>query len=437
MTSTLATMTSGNRSALWKEALFNGAVSSEPRAVVHCSDESSISIAVRRAADQGTPVAVLAGGHDLAGRAFGENNFVLDLRGQSRVRIDAAAREATIEGAALTKDLLAPLPDDLAAVTGTVLTVGVTGFTLGGGYGHLNSRFGLGSDCLKRARVVLADGSVVTAGPDEDAELLWALRGGGSGFGVVSSMTIALHRLPPVHTAALLCPLAIARDALVLAQDLLDLHPVDLSLFIGFLTGPEGKPVMLLEPLWSGERTIGERILDDLSAMDGVATLGRRWCPYKQTLSEEKEKAWPKGRHYELTTRTLRRIDRAAAEILIEAAHKMTSPYSAIALHDFHGAATEIPSADTAFPLRDSHFMIEAIAQWDPAEDGSQHRAWARQTSEALARIAIPGGYVNLLKPEEADRARLFYGASAQRLTKIKERVDPTDLFRSGTGRLV
>jgi FAD/FMN-containing dehydrogenase len=435
MTSTLATMTYGN-SALLKDAVFNGAVSSEPRGVVQCSDEASISRAVRNAADQGIPVSVLAGGHDIAGRALGEGNLVLDLRGHSRVSVDIAAREATVEGAALTKDLLTQLPNDLAAVTGMVLTVGLTGYTLGGGYGHLNSRFGLGSDCLKRARVVLADGSVVTASPEEDAELLWALRGGGSGFGVVSSMTIALHPLPPILTAAVLCPLGIAHDALLLAQDLLDVHPVDLSLFIGFVTGPDGKPVLLLEPVWSGERTIGERLIDDLAAMDGVVTLGRGWCPYKETLSEEKEKAWPKGRHYELETRTLRRIDRVAADILIQAAQTMTSPFSAIALHDFHGAPTKISSGETAFPLRDNHFVVEVIAQWEPGENGARHRDWARHTSEALARVAMPGGYVNLLKPEEADRARLFYGSSAQRLRKIKERVDPYDLFRSGTGRL-
>jgi FAD/FMN-containing dehydrogenase len=421
-----------------EDAIFNGAVDLRPLAVVECADEAAVRAALRVAAEYAVPVSVLAGGHDLSGRAFDERNLVLDLRPMSRVQVASAAGEVTVGGGALTRHLLAALPDDLVTVTGTMLSVGVTGLTLAGGYGRLNSRFGLASDCMRGARVVLADGSLVMASERDDADLFWALRGGGSGFGVVTTMTMALHSLPLVLTAMILYPLDRAKDTLLHAQDLLDRHPVELSLFMGFMTAATAEPMLFLAPLWSGDSARGERLLQTLEAVGGARVVQRRWGSYQETFDEQGEKAWPKGRHYHLLTQTLRRIDETAAEILLEGARGMTSPTSAIVLHDFHGAPTRMAPDATAFPLREDHYVVEVIGAWDcgPADDGAQHKRWAEDLSDNLATIAVPGGYVNLISPSEGERVRLFYGSSTQRLIEVKRRVDPNDLFRSGIGRV-
>ena len=423
----------------FRSALFNGDVTPRPLACLTCANEDDVRRAVRAAADHGVPMAVLAGGHDLSGRAFREGNLVLDLRSMSGVSVDAAAGEVTFEGGVLVDGLLAALPDELVTVTATISSVGMTGFTLGGGYGRLDSRFGLAVDGVKRARIVLADGRVVVASDQDDADLLWALRGGGSGFGVVTSMTVALHKLPKVLTAKIVIPLPHAELAMLRYQEMVDAHPVDLSVFAGFMAPPGvDHPVLFIAPLWCGAPDEGEALIDDLETLPGARVLQRGWSTYRHTFDKEFEKAGPKGRHYCLPTRNIRRIDDTSAAILVEGAKRMTSAKCAIALHDFHGAPARVAADATAFPLREDHVVVEIIGAWDPdaGDDGGSARAWAQRLSADLAAVALPGGYVNLLAPDEEERVRLFYGPSAARLLAIKRRVDPNDMFRAGTGRM-
>jgi FAD/FMN-containing dehydrogenase len=183
---------------VFRDALFNGRLEPGGLALANCKNEADVQAVVRLAADTGIPLAVLAGGHDTWARAFADDNLILDLRQLSQVHTDPTASEVTIGGGVLTRNLLAALPDDTVTVTGSCLSVGMTGLALGGGYGTLTPRFGLAADCIRRARVVLADGSIAIASEKEDADLLWALQGGGSGFGVVTSLTLAVHRLPKV-----------------------------------------------------------------------------------------------------------------------------------------------------------------------------------------------------------------------------------------------
>jgi FAD/FMN-containing dehydrogenase len=433
----LSAPTTRNPTGRLTGVLFNGAVDALALSLTTCADEGDVQRVVRAAAANGTPIAVVGGGHDLWGRCFVEANAILDLRAMRRVEVDTDAGEVTIGGGALTADLLAALPNDWAAVTGTIASVGMTGLTLGGGYGTLNARFGLASDNLLSARVVLADASVVVASERENQDLLWALRGGGSGFGVVTEMTLALHHLPKVLTGMVFFALDRAPAAMRTAQELIDAQPIDLGLFMGFAMGPTGAPALFLAPLWTSEHSRGEALMRRVSSLKGAIPIGQRWTTYKNTFDPESEKAFPKGAHYHLLTRTLRRLDDAAIEVLVEGAWRMGAT-DAIILHDFHGAAARIAPEATAFALRDDHFVVEVIGN-APAggADIAAHRTWAESLDRNLARIALPGGYVSLLAPSDAQRVVEFYGTNATRLFDIKRRVDPGDLFRSGIGRMI
>lgn len=416
---------------------FNGAVRAKALRMTACTDEADIQRAVRAAAGDGTSIAVVGGGHDMWGRGFVAGNAILDLRAMAKVEVDVQAGEATVGGGALAGHLIAALPDDKAAVTGTILSVGLTGLILAGGYGTLNGRFGLASDNLLRARVVLADGSAVLVSDRENHDLLWALRGGGSGFGVVTEMTLATHHLPQVLTGMVFVALAHAPAAMRAAQELIDAHPTDLGLFMGFMRGPDGSPTLFLSPLWTGDREAGEAVMRRLSSLQGSTLAGQHWTTYRDSFDPEGEKAFPKGAHYHLLTRTLRRLDDAAIQILVEGARRIEGT-DAIILHDFHGAAARIRPDATAFALRDDHYVVEVIANW-PATDqeGAARRAWAERLDGDLSSIALPGGYAGLLAPSETRRIVEFYGSNVDRLTEIKRRVDPRDLFRSGIGRIV
>lgn len=417
--------------------LFNGAANPQALSLTACADEADVQRAVGAAAVDGTPIAVVGGGHDMWGRGFVTGNAVLDVGGMADVHVDVDAGVVTIGGGALAGNVIAALPADRAVVTGTILGVGMTGLTLAGGYGVLNGRFGLASDNLLVARVVLADGNVVIASDRENANLLWALRGGGSGFGVVTQMTVKMHHLPRVLTGMVFVALDHAPAAMRTAQSLIDGHATDLGLFMGFMMGPDGVPALFLAPHWTGGEQAGEELMRRLASLDGATPVGHRWTGYRDSFDPEGENAFPKGAHYHLLTRTIQRLDDAAIQVLIDGARRLRGT-DAVILHDFHGAAASIEPAATAFALRQDHFVVEVIANWPAtATEAAARRAWAEELDAALAAIAMPGGYAGLLAPSETQRVLDFYGSNAARLMDTKRRVDPHDLFRSGIGRVV
>src|SRR5256886_16652773 len=173
---------------------FNGILDRRPELVTRPLDVEDVSAAVGYAREAGLPVAVRGGGHGVAGHCVGDGSLVVDLRLMRHVAVDPEARTATCGGGSLLggPDTPAP-PHGLATPGGTFGDTGIAGLTLGGGLGHLSPAYGLTLDNLLEAKVVTADGSVVSANESENVELFWALRGGGGNFGVVTEFTFRLH----------------------------------------------------------------------------------------------------------------------------------------------------------------------------------------------------------------------------------------------------
>jgi FAD/FMN-containing dehydrogenase len=418
--------------------VWNGAITTRPALIARCRDADEVRTSVLTARDCHLPLSVRAGGHDWAGRALREGGLVVDLTGMRRVEVDCGRRTATVGGGATAADLLsATRPYGLVTPTGTVRAVGLAGLTLAGGYGSLGGRYGLTLDNLLSAEVVLADGRRVIASPDQDAELFWALRGGGANFGVVTRLRYRLHALSTVVSGMIMFPLGQARAVLRGYQEFLATCPEELTVMAGFLPGPAGEPVLFVIPTWSGANlAAGERIISPLT---GLGTpLVSRIAPmtYDEALGMF-DGSMVDGNHYLRRTRWLPALSEPAVEVLSAAAEQISSPYSAIALHHFHGAATRVDLADTAFGLRERHVMAEVIAVWPPAGDERVHRDWADRVSVRLAPLALPGGYPNLLAPDEPERVRLAYGTNYPRLIAAKQRYDPQNLFGSAVPILV
>ncbi|MEV4499319.1 FAD-binding oxidoreductase [Micromonospora arborensis] len=410
--------------------LWNGAVHRAPVLVAQCLNDDEVADAVRIATRCHLPLSVRSGGHDWAGRALRDGGLVLDLTGLRDVRVDPDAATVTIGGGATAAELLAAArPHDLVVPTGVVRDVGMAGLTLAGGYGPLCGRFGLTLDNLLGAEVVLADGRRVTADPDHDAELYWALRGGGGNLGVVTELRFRAHRLPAVLAGMIMFALAEAPAVLRGYGALIAEAPDELTVMAGFLPGPAGAPVVFVCPFYSGPdldaalpwlqrlRALGTPVVDQIAAM-----------PYADALRMF-DGGMVDGNHYLLRTRWLPALTDGAADALVDAARQVSSPFSVLALHHFHGAATRVRLADTAFGLRSDHLLTEIIAVWAPGEQAGPHREWAECTSAALAPHALPGGYPNLLAPEETDRVRLAYGTNWARLRRAKRHYDPRDLL--------
>jgi FAD/FMN-containing dehydrogenase len=239
--------------AIWAKPL--GRV---PRAVVHCRTSQDVQSAIRAARDCNLPLSVRGGGHDWACRALCDG-IVIDLSDMNAVDIASDHHTARIPGGARASDVAAAAdPLGLAAATGTVGAVGMAGLMLGGGYGPLIGRFGLALDNLLAAEVVLADGRVVVAGPGDEEELFWALRGGGGNFGVVTAMDYRVHSLPSVRSGMLIYPFAEAKAVAEGFADIAASAPEELTAQLLFVAGPDGAAVVMIIATWCGRPEEGE-----------------------------------------------------------------------------------------------------------------------------------------------------------------------------------
>jgi len=230
-------------------AVWNAAIDHRPAIIAQCETTRDVQLAVTTARTYGLAVSVRGGGHDWAGRAICPEGLVIDLSAMRYVTIDTVTQSALVSGGALARDVIAAAgPHGLIAVTGSCSTVGMTGLTLGGGYGPVSGRYGLAVDNLLSAEVVLADGKSVVADESENPDLFWALRGGGGNFGVVTSMRIRLHPLQSVLGGLILFPWSDAELLLRAYAEFVTSAPDNLTVMAGALMAPDGKPALFLAP---------------------------------------------------------------------------------------------------------------------------------------------------------------------------------------------
>ena len=414
-------------------AIWAKPVGPMPRAVAHCRTAQDVQSAIRAARDCDLPLSVRGGGHDWAGRALC-GGIVIDLTAMNDVTLSPDYRAARISGGARASDVLAVTdPRGLAVVTGSCSSVGMTGLTLGGGYGSLTGCFGLALDNLLGAEVVLADGRIVTASLNNEQELFWALRGGGGNFGVVTSMQHRAHYLPSVHSGMLLFPFAEARAVLEGCIDIMAAAPEELTVQLGLVGGPDGVPLAMVVPTWCG-----------LTGARGGAPGAVPW----PRNARHQHLGCDGLRHLARNIRSISRdrttrvhgdvlaskLDSQAIDVFIRAMATAASPGCAIITHEFRGAASRVPVAATAFGLRRDHVLVEILASFtDRSEPRDEHwnRRWAQATLRAFDGIALPGGYPNLLAKDEVERAAKSYGVNAGRLIKAKQHYDPDNIFNS------
>lgn len=408
--------------------IWNAAVQHRPALIVRAESPRDVQEAIRVARDRGMRLSVLGGGHDWAGRATYDGGLVIDMSGMRSVTVDTNARIATVGGGVTAAELIdAVAPHGLVAATGNCSAVGMTGLTLGGGYGPLNGRFGLASDNLVGAEVVLADGRIVTADATHEPELFWALRGGGGNFGVVTSMHVRLHPLDRLIGGIIMFPWSQAATVWRGLGELLSTAPDVMTVQSGVMSGPDGNPAVYLQPTWSGDLRCGIAAVDLLATLGTPLTTQVGAVPYGEVLRLF-DVGCVRGLCWGIRTRTVAGYTPEVIDALVKAARTLTSPRSLISIHHCHGASTRVGPDQTAFANRRPHFVVEIVACWE-AGDGATHRAWAQALSDALAPHALPGGYANLLGPDDHDQIANAYGDNARRLIAAKNHYDPDAVF--------
>jgi FAD/FMN-containing dehydrogenase len=414
-------------------AIWAKPVGQLPRAIVHCRTNIDVRSAILAALEADLALSVRGGGHDWAGRALC-SGLVISLSGMNDTVIAADRRSARIGGGASAWDVLGVTdPHGVAAVTGSCGEVGMAGFTLGGGYGPCIGRFGLALDNLLAAEVVLADGRIVTVDEDSEADLFWALRGGGGNFGVVTAMLHRLHELPCVWSGMLLFPFPEARAVLEGCARIAASAPDELTVQLGIIMGADRVPAVMIVPTWCGAPELGEAHVAPFRSLGTVLVSTVAAMSSRDRLGIF-DAHIVNGQRVSMETCWLPAIDSRGVDAMIEAMAVAVSPGCAIFTHAFRGAASRVPVEATAFGLRRDHVLVEILATFaDRLDfvDEHRHRQWALAARKAFDAIALPGGYPNFLPRGDSDRAAKGYGRNAERLIKAKRHYDPTNVFRS------
>jgi FAD/FMN-containing dehydrogenase len=414
---------------------FNATVQRRPAVIVRVRSDDDVVASVVAAADLGLPIAVRGGGHSVAGHAMADAALVVDLRDRRAVAVDTTTQVVRAEGGALWEDFdAAAWAHHVAVVGGTFGDTGIGGLALGGGIGWLSAAQGFTCDNLVRAELVTAAGERVVAGPDGDPELLWALRGGGGNFGVVTSFEFQARDPGRIVAGYLLYPVSAVKQVLrrmtevtasapeafqaVVNIGRTDLAPDD-GMYIKLGVCLPGDPAgadATLERLRAGMPVLSDDVRDmeypDIQAMTGILPFGLRHY-------------W-KG-HFLAT------LDEPVIEGIVASLADHPDGRGGIMLESIRGAARVEPDGGAAFGQRAATWNASALAIWDdPAADAAQI-GWARAAADRFAVGSLSGaGYANYAPVDETnERVRLAFGTERfARLAVVKARYDPGNRFR-------
>lgn len=422
--------------------LWNAMIDRRPAYVVRATSPEDVGHTVRFAGRHGLLLAVRSGGHNIAGSAVCEGGLLLDLSLMKSVRVDAAARTARVEPGATLGDFdRAAQAFGLATPLGINSTTGVAGLTLGGGFGWISRKHGLTVDNLLAADVVTADGERVRASERENPDLFWAIRGGGGNFGVVTSFEFQLHPVGPEVVAGLIVhPFSQARELFDGYRRATAGAPDELTCWVVLRKAPplpflpqehHGREVMVLAMCYAGDAAKG------LEAVAPLRALGR---PIADVVGPQPFAGWqaafdpllaPGSRNY-WKSHDFTSLSDAAIGVMLDYAGRLPTPECEIFLGHLGGAVNRRAADATAFPHRGVEYVLNVHTRWsDPAQD-KECVGWARSFFDAAAPHATGAVYVNFMPEDETGRVRTgAYGPNYERLSKLKARFDPGNMFRA------
>ncbi len=395
------------------------------------------------AREQGLPVAVRGGGHNVAGSAVIDAGVVIDLSRLNSVRVDPERRVARVGGGARLGDVDHETQAfGLAAPLGLVSETGVAGLTLHGGLGALTRRHGLSIDSLVGADVVTADGRLLVVDERNHPDLLWALRGGGGNFGVVTSFEFRLHPVgPEVWVAVVLYPAVEATRVLEFFRDAMARAPEELMGIALFWSAPteepipeehRGAPVIVLAAWHTGP--LAEAELDLQPFREVTRPIADLSGPMPYVAAQKLfDHDYPHGLRYYWKSLYLPELSDEMIQRVGEHAARRPSPLSTVEVWALGGAFGRVRPEATAFARREAPYLFTAESNWDdPAEDEAS-LAWAREVYRDMQHFSAGGAYLNFPGfAEEGDELlRKSYGGNYERLQAVKAKYDPENFFRS------
>lgn len=419
--------------------VHNGMIDRRPAVIVRAAHAGDVMQTVRYARDNNLALSVRGGGH--SGPGFGTNNggAVIDFSRMRGVRVDPSAQTARAEGGATWGDFnTATHAFGLATTGGIISSTGIAGLTLGGGIGYLSRGLGLSLDSLMSADVVTAEGRMLVASETENADLFWAIRGGGGNFGICTSLEYKLHPVGTVYWGPMLYEIEETENILKFYREYIKDAPEQMGAFPGFQIAPplpfipedrHGDMFAAIVACWSGDPAEGERRFKAFHDLAEVKAEMVGPVPYP-AINAAFDGLFPSGIRQYWKGNFVKELTDDAIAAHVKHGPNAPTVSSTMHLYPINGACHRVAPDATAFGHRDANFSMVIIAASDKPEDDEANTKWVRDYSDAVAPHSEVGGYVNFMDDDDADRTRANYGGNYDRLVDVKRKYDPDNVFR-------
>lgn len=423
-------------------SVWNAMIDRCPAIIVQPKETNDIRAAVNVARDHALPLSIKGGGHNIAGMAVCDDGLMIDCSLMRSVNVDPSTRRVRVGPGAVWGDVdQVTQPYGMVVPSGIISTTGVAGLTLGGGFGWTTRKWGHTADHLRQVEIVTADGEIRTANAQENADLFWAIQGGGGNFGVVSEFEFEARELDPTVTAGLiLYPMDDAPEVVRFFREFTESAPEELTCLLVLRIAPpapflpeevHGKPVAGIAAMFAGDPVEGERVLAPLKAFGNPladSITKKEYVTHQSFL----DSGQPHGRRYYWKSEYLPAVPAELGQIMIDQCSKFTSPHSSMLAMHLGGNAKQAASGEGAVSHKSADYVVAIQGAWDDPETDDQHIGWARQFHAAVRPFSTGGTYVNFLTEEEGvERIHDAYEPGIyQQLARIKADYDPDNLFR-------
>ena len=419
--------------------VYNGMIDKRPAMIVQCADVQDVIACVNFSRENKILLAVRGGGHNAGGLGIADDALVIDLSPMKEIKVDTVSKTVKVRGGCLLKEMDAATHEvGMTVPAGIFGTTGVAGLTLGGGLGYMTRQYGLSIDNLLEAEVILANGKQVKASAKENTDLFWALRGGGGNFGIVVSF---LFKLCPAHTVyggPMLWPVSDTKEMLTWYHNFISKAPDNVYGFFATLTVPPVAPFpehlhlkKMCGVVWcyTGDMDEAEEVFKPIRAFKTPALdfAGPIPVPALQTLFDG---LYPPGLLWYWKADYVKDLPEAAIDVHVKYGNELPTPLSSMHMYPVNGAASRVGKNETAWNYRDANYAV-VIVGIDPDQSNKDKIInWARDYWNAHHPYSAGGAYINFMMDEGEERIKATYGDNYKKLTEIKAKYDPDNLFR-------
>jgi FAD/FMN-containing dehydrogenase len=419
--------------------VYNGMIDKHPAMFAQCADVQDVITCVNYARENNILLAVRGGGHNAGGLGIADNALVIDLSPMKEIKTDTASKTVKVQGGCLLKEMDAATHEvGMTVPAGIFGTTGVAGLTLGGGLGYMTRQYGLSIDNLLEAEVVLANGSVVKASSTENADLFWALRGGGGNFGVVVSFVFKLRPAHTVYGGPMLWHISDTKEMMKWYHNFISNAPDSVYGFFATLTVPPAAPFpehlhlkKMCGIVWcyTGDMDKAEEVFKPIRSFKAPALdfVGPIPVPALQTLFDG---LYPPGLQWYWKADYVKGLPEKAIDIHVKYGNELPTPLSSMHMYPVNGAASRVGKNDTAWNYRDADYAVVIVGIDGDVSNKDKIIKWARDYWDDHHIYSAGGAYINFMMDEGEDRIKATYGDNYEKLTAIKAKYDPNNLFR-------